>query len=282
MLNLYKNIIENFTKWGLSSEKLKAAIIIGSQARTESPADEYSDLDIVLIVNDTGYFLDSDEWVTHIGEYFVSFIENSLDGAKERRILFDGGLDVDFIIIPEEIKEKLAQSEALPSVLHRGYRVIIDKININDALKKLTLVDVQYKLLPTEEFSSIVNDFWYHTVWTSKKLKRGEIWAAKSCLDGYMKSKLFLLIECLEHIIHGVNYETWHQGRFFDKWAEPWIVEDMRNAYAHYDKNDIKSALLATMNLFRKVAVQISDSLNYEYPKKADDYTTNWVYNQLN
>jgi len=38
-----------------------------------------------------------------------------------------------------------------------------------------------------DEFLDLINDFWYHTVWTAKKLRRGELWTAQGCSDSYMK-----------------------------------------------------------------------------------------------
>lgn len=46
-------------------------------------------------------------------------------------------------------------------------------------------------------------------------------------------------------------------------------------------KNDIKKALLSTMELFRLEAVEVAGKLNYKYPTKADEYSTEWVIKSL-
>jgi len=48
VINKYKTIIDKFIHWGKSSDKLYAALMIGSQSRKDHQADEYSDLDINL------------------------------------------------------------------------------------------------------------------------------------------------------------------------------------------------------------------------------------------
>jgi len=53
------------------------------------------------------------------------------------------------------------------------------------------------------EFLNAVNDFWYHAVWTAKKLRRGELWIAMSCLDSYMKRRLLQMIEWHARATHG-------------------------------------------------------------------------------
>lgn len=64
-------------------------------------------------------------------------------------------------------------------------------------------------------------------------------------------------------------------------WAEDWIIQKLSNCYAHYEKNDIKKALSSTMELFRLVAVEVAGKLNYKYPTKADEYSTEWIKKSL-
>jgi len=126
-----------------------------------------------------------------------------------------------------------------------------------------------------------VNDFWFHSVWTAKKLKRGELWTAKFCLDSYMKWKLLSIIEFYSHVKHGLEYKTWYGGRFIEEWSEKWIIDELSFCFSHYNSEDVKTALLATMRLFRSLAVEIANKLNYLYPKKADEYASAWVMSVL-
>ena len=113
MKSRYGTIIDNFVRWGNSSEKLSAAIMIGSEARANHGADEFSDLDLILITGDPEYFLTSDEWLNRIGTFHITFTENTMAGQKERRVLFDGALDADFVILPEDaIRADSINSEA--------------------------------------------------------------------------------------------------------------------------------------------------------------------------
>ena len=108
MENTVQMIINNFIKWGESSDKLYTAIIVGSQARTDHPADEYSDIDIVMFVDDPACFLSSDQWLKDIGEYHVSFTEDSLADGQEIRVLFDGAIDADFMLFSNNMIHILA------------------------------------------------------------------------------------------------------------------------------------------------------------------------------
>jgi aminoglycoside 6-adenylyltransferase len=102
------------------------------------------------------------------------------------------------------------------------------------------------------EFLEAVNDFWYQAVWATKKLRRGELFIAKSCCDSTMKRLLHQMIEWHARATHGWDHDTWHEGRFLDQWADPRAVAGLREADAHYDADDVRRALFATIDLFRR------------------------------
>jgi aminoglycoside 6-adenylyltransferase len=199
-----------------------------------------------------------------------------LDGLKERRVLLDNALDIDIIFRPKSTIGKIATDD-VAVILSNGYKVIVDKIGINDILSEIK-ADNQTNKLPNEsDFINTVNDFWYHAVWTTKKLKRGELWTAKFCLDTYMKWKLLTMIEYHTNILNGNEHNTWYSGRFIEEWAVPWIIDELSLCFSHYDKEDMKSALSSSMNLFRSVAIEVAEKLCFEYPSKSDKYATEWV-----
>lgn len=169
-------------------------------------------------------------------------------------------------------------------VLNRGIRVLIDKDNLFNNISNFLKDNHKLKLTvfpSNKEFDNLVNDFWYHAVWSSKKLLRGELWTAKSCVDGYMKYKLLKLIEWHAVIKKGEDYDTWHSGRYLDKWADNKIKEDIKKCFAHYNEEDIKQAMYNTMSLFRRVAQEVSRALDYKYSIIADQKATQWVENNL-
>ena len=82
---------------------------------------------------------------------------------------------------------------------------------------------------------------------------------------------------CQTALTNGWNYDTWFRGRFLEEWAHPQAVKELHGAFAHYDEEDAKAALLATMDLFRWIAVETAEKLGYPYPAKADEHVTKWI-----
>lgn len=60
---------------------------------------------------------------------------------------------------------------------------------------------------------------------------------------------------------------------FLDRWAEKQILSDLKKCFAHYDRKDMVSALLATQNLFSRLASQTAEMKGYQYSNEAEDYT---------
>ena len=276
-MNRFENIIDNLTESATTSGKFHALIVVGSQARKVQKADEHSDLDIIIIVDDPNYFIISDEWIKNIGVHYVSFSDYSIGGGKERRILFDKALDVDFIFLPKNAIKESFEDNVIVDILKRGYRILVDNIGLESLLPQNQEINQVYSILSKQEFQNLTNDFWYHSVWAAKKIIRGEIWTAKYCVDTYMKSKLLSIIECRARIVNGLEYDTWHNGRFIEQWADDWIITELQNCFSHYNKEDIKCALLSTMDLFRTIAAEVAKKGGYDYPKTADEYATDWV-----
>ena len=280
-MNKYAKLINNIVSFGNSDDRIIAIILVGSQARKENSSDEYSDLDLIVITEDTSSFIQSNDWLEKISKYHISFLEKTVDGADEKRVLFEGALDVDFVIISEnDAKAAMANGESR-NTLCNGYRVLIDKKEILANISTLQQTKEPYYFPLEVNYVNVVNDFWYHVIWTSKKMLRGELWAAKFCLDSYLKFKLLWMLEFYEHVKNGTDYNTWYSGRFVDTWAEQEIRNQLAKSFAHYNKQDMIIALKNTMDLFRYLATNIALGVGYKYCNDADVYSSKWVEQNL-
>ncbi|MGY0694674.1 aminoglycoside 6-adenylyltransferase [Virgibacillus sp. FSP13] len=280
----YEQLIEKVTTWCNNQEDIRGMIIVGSRARTKRPADEWSDLDLVLFSTEPDKYLISENWVGEIGPYWITFIEKTaIGGGKERRVLFEDAVDVDFSIFPLLSLNQLFASDEIRTTLNRGIRVLVDKDRLFERFANLeenTMVE-DYSLPSKAEWTEVILDFWYHAVWGAKKLLRGEWWTAKVCIDNDLKQLLLKMTEWHAKAKYGNDYDTWHNGRFFDKWADPKIKGELRKCFARYDSREMQHALKHTMDLFRSVASETTTQFDYDYPVKADEKATEWIYQQF-
>lgn len=276
---MHQPILDSVIRFAQTCDAVIALVLVGSRARADMRADEFSDTDLILIVQNPGDLIHTDGWLNAIGAYHISFTEPTVDGQQERRVLFDGAQDVDFVIMDEAAALQALESGEAANLLSRGYRVLVNKRGF--AVPPAALQPAAFAPAGETEFRNTVADFWYHTVWTAKKLLRQELWAAKFCVDGYMKQKLLWMIEQHERLARRSGVDTWYTGRFIDRWADPAVLSALRHTFAHYDQADIANALLETMKLFRRLALETAGAAGFAYPAHADEYASDWVCERL-
>jgi len=283
----YEKLIERFRRWAARRQDLRAAFVVGSRGRANHRADEWADLDVVTITTNPQFYIRSSGWVRRFGEPLLTFVEaTAIGGEKERRVLYEGMLDVDFAVIPlhklQALLASAADAETIAKVqdmVGRGIRVLIDKDGM--ASQAQSLASSAGKATPhrprQQEFLNLANDFLYHSVFTAKHLRRGETWWAAMCLNCHMQSLLLKMMEWHALADHGWKHDVWFRGRFMEEWAHPQAVSELRGTFAHYDRRDIARALLASMDLFRRVATETAGRLGFAYPAKTDRRVASWV-----
>jgi len=306
--------LTRITAWIRTQEGIRAAALVGSAGRQDHPADEWSDIDLVLVAADPRAYLASTAWLAELGEVWFSYQESHIEGqeACERRVLFAGGQDVDFMVYSIESARQGFAGTLVPEIAARGWRVLLDRDGILPVLPTATSHGPAQP--PSwEEFSEVVSDFWFHTVWTAKKLHRGELWTAKRCCDDYLKRLLLRMLEWQAQLrslpshlkgevktngilgiggseaapntqnsdfyspVEGDRVDTWFNGRFIEQWASPTALEKLRIAFAHYDEQDVWRALRVSMELFDEVAKETARRLGYDYPVENVDKVVRWV-----
>lgn len=249
------------------NDGLLAVIALGSSVRDYAVADEFSDLDLLLVCRNPMDWLYGD-LPKDLGEFRISFVEPTFAGGMERRLLYDGSLDVDLIVLTPEQLQNAIGSGVAAEVLGRGYAVLYGSAEITDLLKANVSICVPHHMMTEAEFSNAVNDFWFHAVWSAKKILRGELWTAKMCIDSYMKGLLLKIMEAGECD----RKDVWHNGRFLEKWAEADTLDALGASFAHYNREDMILALFHTGALFGKLAKEISKKQGYSYPEEAERY----------
>ncbi len=246
--------------WAAEREDIRALVLVGSQARGNVPPDRWSDLDLIFLLDDPARYTEDADWVREFGTPVVTFLEATLDGHWERRVLYDTGEDVDFVLFPVSLEQHLEEHALL---LARGFRVLVDEIQLEERLAAHAEQAVEPGPPSQPDLDQLTADFWYHALWTAKKLRRGEVFTAIDCLDGYMKARLVTLLEWHARAVDP-SVDTWHAGRFLERWADPGALSALEKAFAHYDVRDVARALWETIDLFQGLEEETASRLGLE------------------
>jgi len=257
--------------WAEERDDVLAVLVVGSQARTEAPADRWSDLDLGLIVEEPARYLDNRDWLEEFGVPVLTFLEPTFEGSRERRVLYETGEDVDFVVLPPSAVEQLPTTPGAAVALARGYRVLVDRIGLEDRIATLVASAPAAPEPPTQvAFTELANDFWFHALWIAKKLRRGEVYTAVDCLDGYLKWRLVTLLGWHARAVDP-SVDTWHEGRFLERWADPGALVHLEFAYGRYSVRDAAYGLWSSVDLWQgleeETARRLGLALELDHPE---------------
>ncbi|GAA0493664.1 hypothetical protein GCM10008986_20170 [Salinibacillus aidingensis] len=275
----YERILRNFLNFAEENENIRAVVMVGSRARSHKTADQWSDMDLVIVAQNPDLLLYQESWLGKVGKSYITFLEQTAVGdGTERRVLFEDGVDVDFSIIPLSVLQNLIHSDEVKAVFRKGYKVLLDKDQLTSFLEENTKA-VQKSMVPLQEkdLRQLIHDFLYHAVLAAKKLRRGELLEGKSISDSYMKHQLVQLIRVQTQIKRGGDAETWHGYRFFEEWADSSVLQRFQDLYARYDQQEIWIALKKTMMVFGEIAREVCASMDVSYPFVAERYANQLV-----
>lgn len=268
----YAALERRIAEWALGRPDVDGAVVVGSRARTDRPADRFSDLDVLLLAHDPDVYLARADWLAELGRPLLTFLERTaVGGWRERRVLFEDGLELDVSVAP---LDALDRPEELPAevlaVPARGYRVLLDRRGRLAALADLVPPPPRTPRPSPEELLALVHDFLYHALWAARKLARGERWVAKHTIDGGLKQQLLRVAEWQAAVTRGPAHDTWHAGRFLADWADPRLAAALPATFARWDDEDMRRALDATIDLFGLLARETAQAVGAEYPAHAE------------
>ena len=289
--------------WAQTNKQMRAVVLIGSQARVQKPADNWSDIDVILFTTHPQKYQNENAWLGEIGDLLSCY--NGLEVADStfvKRVYFADGVGMDVTPVDvtaidwayryARLKNKLplklppafaAKMEKpirnFAYYIHRGMSVLVDKGNYRD---KLNFIETGFRYMPpgaptTEKFEQQVNEFWQTALRMAIKLYRKEFFTAKVECESPLKYNLLAMLEWHAKCLHGWNFETWHKGRYIENWASPEIVEGLRSVYGRYDERDSWNSLFNTMALFERVSHEVASYLKYDYDRLPEQRMREWI-----
>jgi aminoglycoside 6-adenylyltransferase len=262
------SIETRFITWAQTQEDVRAAVVVGSQARSNHPADKWSDLDIILFLTDTERLQNDVSWLNELGPLWLSQAGRTVNGDPERLTLFEGGVQVDFVFNSVGLLSALPHLIAagqLPEIIYRGVRVLFDKDNLIPPMPQTSSLPAATP--PTaEQFRQTLESFWFNAVYCAKQLCRSELWLFQNASGG-MLWPLLRMVEWHAHATHGWNYDTWHAGKFIAEWADTATYSALQGCFARLDAEDSRRAMAVRLDLFHSLAMQVAEKVMLPYPQ---------------
>lgn len=272
MDNIYQSTVKKIVQWAAQTPNVHAAIVIGSQIRVEYPGDQWSDLDLLLLVQDAPALIDCDEWLHQFGTPIcitqeVVTLEHQQLVWYVKRPLYDDLQAIDFSIFPFSRLEDVLQ--VTRNIYACGYHIIYSdsKKSLEEKFQK-SIQDVAGPQLPrvTEaELQTLVSDLLYHIIWAIRKVKRHELWSAVHCINCYMKQRLLTLMEIYNAVTNKNINHIMYDGRLLESRMDPGVLKQLQGCFAKYDSADVIVTLSNLYNLIFFLASEIANRQHYPF-----------------
>ncbi|GAG95117.1 unnamed protein product, partial [marine sediment metagenome] len=107
----------------------------------------------------------------------------------------------------------------------------------------------------------------------AKLIRRGEIWRARRACSDFKGFDLYEYIMWHTYAYQGLKCDleedllrNIYRKRFFEKWVDQRILNELKNIYSSYDEDEVWQELLKTLELFEWIVKEIADKMGYSYP----------------
>jgi aminoglycoside 6-adenylyltransferase len=271
----YAELEAAFLEWAHQNADLQLALVIGSRARSQPPADEWSDLDLILFFEDPQPWIGQHAWLEAFGEIELIYSQPSQAGDVEWLLLYTSGLKADFMVarFPPQVRnaadrEKYLLHGPFAEVFSFGLRLLVDKrLEFADLAQKVGRAGAS--ALPNQDaYNTCLQRFWMNCTRVAKFLQRGDLWRAKMLCDCMMKQAILTLLEWLALAEGASAGQVWYEGRNLPDWADDRALEALPGTFGGYDSADLWRALEASMGLFNRLAQECGLRLGYPFPEE--------------
>ncbi len=276
-MTTYADLEQQVQQWALSREDIRAVLVVGSRARSHHIADELSDLDLILLTTDASLYRTDGTWLNTFSTVLLSAVDVLESGDPEWIVVYEGVLKGDFSFFRVTENDSLAdQLTNFPfqNVLARGIRILVDKFTQS---KPLLTPSRPFQMPTANRFHHIVANFWIVVTRVAKFIQRGDLWRAVTMLYCKLRAYLLTMMEWQAHAVHGLDYDTWYDGRYLEEWLDVDTLAALPDLFARYNPAELQAALLNMVNLFRHLAQVVATRLGFEYPEMADAQLTAWL-----
>jgi hypothetical protein len=300
------------TRWAESQPDIRGVILMGSLSHGH--ADEFSDVDLMLISTRPRSYRASTKWLRSWGEPRLLWTVRAPASTQVvQQVVFDGPLvvDISFVSNVQTIGISLlsrllesvpatanavsgrlrADADVWMSIVRRGTQILVDKGGATTRMQGRPLFMDPAKFTGTstpfgrtagtggatgrpsrDQFLEVVSAFWGLALLTSKHICRGELWMAHEISGAQMRGALLKMIEWHARSASGWTIDTWYEGRRMREWADPRVLDALRQVVGHFAAADAWRGLDASMELFSWLAGETVDHLGYRYPATAEEH----------
>jgi aminoglycoside 6-adenylyltransferase len=246
-------------------ERIRAVMMNGSRANPNAPVDFFQDYDIVYFVTDAAPYTRNLEWIKQFGEMMILQLPDDMadpppvDAPGYCYLMqFGDGNRIDLSVWPVD---KLDRWEKDSQTI-----ILLDKDGLFLDVPPASDRDYLPKPPTARQFDDCTNEFWWVSPYAAKGLWRDELPYAKHMADAYVREQLDKMLGWYVGIKTDFQISPGKFGKYLQHTLEPELFDLLLQTYSDADPEHAWEALLAMIELFRRVAIPVAEHFGYQYP----------------
>jgi len=253
-----------------NDENIRAVVLNGSRANPNIKKDIFQDYDVVYYVKNMTPLIRNQELIDYFGELIILQLPDDMgkevysEGDSYAYLMqFVDGNRIDLSISPLDQLERSTSEDSLTVILLDKDGRIINQPEASD---------LSYRpQKPTDKmFTDCCNEFWWLNPYVAKGLWRRELIYSRYVLDCLLRNEFMKMMDWFFGIKTGFNRSMGKQGKFLHEVLHPTDWEMLQATYVTAEFENIWQSLSVMGNLFRKVAKDVANTLNFNYPEEDD------------
>ncbi|MEH7281865.1 aminoglycoside 6-adenylyltransferase [Bacillus toyonensis] len=272
-----KEMLDLIINTAKEDERIRAVIMNGSRVNPNVKRDCFQDYDIMYVVKNIQSFTSNHNWIHRFGEIMIvqmpeemSLLPADEDGKFPYLMQFIDGNRIDLTLVPAELIHTFVGQDSLSKLL-------LDKDNCLEEFPPASDKDYLVKKPTEKEFLDCCNEFWWCSTNVGKGLWREELSYAKGMLEGPMRDMLVVMLEWHIGMKTKFTANAGKFGKYFEQYVEKDVWEQFKRTFSNAEYENIWDSFFIMGNLFRKVANEIANTYEYQYPQDDDDKVTSYL-----
>jgi aminoglycoside 6-adenylyltransferase len=268
-------IIWQLLDWARRQEAVRVMLLTSTRTSPNACVDLFSDYDVILAVTDIHPLFADRAWLEDFGRVLVVYRDpiRLMHGVEKFAYItqYEDGLKIDFTLWPVEMVPQVVAAPQLSDDLDVGYNILMDKDDLTAGLQAPTYRAHIPSPPSQEEYETRIEVFFHEATYVAKHLWRGDLMAAKYNLDYAMKLvKLRQMLEWRMEIDHDWSVKPGAYGKGLERYLAPETVQELESTYVGAGEEENWDVLFKTIELYRRVAIEVGQHLGYNYPHELD------------